>query len=95
MPWFKSRVIDIQAVQWTGDNPNEIKSFVGNISTGESGFLLPDEITGELVKQYSGLLWIEANTNWSGIETGEWVLHDSEGFYPCKDDIFKKKYEEV
>lgn len=90
MPWFKSRVIDIEAVQWTGKNLEEVEDFVGKTPQGYKGFFIEGEDDRE-----GGVLWIQANTNWSGIEIGEWILHDSRGFYPCKDDIFKKKYEEV
>lgn len=34
---------------------------------------------------------------WALIEVGDWVITESDGehHYPCKDDIFRKRYEPV
>lgn len=37
-------------------------------------------------------LWVDANHSWVDITTGEWILQDSLGFYPCSDKIFKDTY---
>lgn len=29
------------------------------------------------------------------VDTGEWVIKDEKGLYPCKPDIFEKTYEPV
>lgn len=38
-------------------------------------------------------LYVEANNTWVTITPGEWILRDSVGLYPCKDEIFQLKYE--
>lgn len=35
---------------------------------------------------------VETNHAWLAIEPGDWVVRDGIGFYPCKDEIFRKKY---
>lgn len=40
----------------------------------------------------SAALYVDANQTWVPLEPGEWVLCDQHGFYPCKDDVFRKKY---
>ena len=38
-------------------------------------------------------LYVAANSVWLGVETGEWILQDSKGVYPCKPDVFEATYE--
>jgi hypothetical protein len=40
-------------------------------------------------------LFVAANDEWLGIQTGEWVARDSAGFYPIKPEIFAQSYEEL
>jgi len=40
-------------------------------------------------------LLVSANSVWVPIETGEWVLIDERGAYPCKDDVFRQSYSQV
>ena len=81
---FRKRPIVIEAVQWTGKNHREIDSFVGEsvdwISVGGG--------VSELgVKTLEGELFAAV---------GDWVIKGIKGeFYPCKQDIFEKTYEEV
>jgi hypothetical protein len=37
-------------------------------------------------------IYVDANEAWLTIEDGEWVIKDALGFYPCKDEVFRKKY---
>lgn len=40
-------------------------------------------------------LWVEANKAWLPLDSDEWVIKDSKGFYPCKADVFTDTYEPV
>lgn len=61
----------------------------------------PDEDTGNRERIWpddpinGGRLWIETNHTWALIESGEWIIRDSRGAYPCKPDIFTATYEPV
>jgi hypothetical protein len=40
-------------------------------------------------------IFVDANNQWLTIEKWEWVIRDEIGFYPCKNEVFQKKYKEV
>jgi hypothetical protein len=86
---FRKKPVEIQAMQWTGSNGEPLHAWMkGDFQqTASHG-----QFTG---KDYTAMIWVAANDNWSRIETGEWVLRDSKGFYPCKADVFAETYDEV
>lgn len=76
---FVKKPVKVQAVQWTGDNYDEISSFTnGNI-------FQYDEIV--VIKTYAGYQYVEKD-DWI-------IRGVNGGFYPCTPDIFKKTYAEV
>lgn len=98
---YRKLPVDIEAIQWTGDNEAEIASFVGPAGDGGAdydraphpnhpGFFVI--IEGPMA---GGRLWVAANHTWLSIEVGEWVARDAAGFYPIKDAIFTASYEPV
>ena len=85
---YKKKPIIIEAVQWTGINLEEIKSFVGdsldyNYKTNwDSSDLSNIEVK---IKTLEG-------DHIASI--GDYIIKGVNGeFYPCKPDIFKKTYE--
>lgn len=91
---FRKNPVEIEAIQWTGENEGAVKSFVGKILAGVAGEI--DGFAAENDWYVVGTsLWVEANTSWLPIEIGEWIIKDSRGFYPCKDDIFQETYSSV
>jgi hypothetical protein len=40
-------------------------------------------------------IWVAANKDWLTIHPGDWVIMDSEGFYPCLESVFADTYEPV
>lgn len=87
---YRKRPIELQAIQWTGENEAEIQAW-----TGRSIFYKLDvEDRGEN-PDATATLYVAANSVWLGLEPGEWILKDSKGFYPCKPDVFAETYEEV
>jgi hypothetical protein len=79
-------------MQWTGWNDEALICWCG-----ERGFykhVAPQRQPGP-DKEFTAALWVAANQEWLGIETGEWVAKDSQGFYPIKDAVFGSSYEFV
>jgi len=77
---YQSRPVRIEAMQWTGDNFDELFGWIGY----------------EIVRKPDGLrLFVAANDRWLPLTVGEWVAKDRHGFYPIKDDVFTEKYEQV
>lgn len=78
---FRKRPVTIEAMQYTGDNINDIARFVGDIPnwSPDSDSYDIETIEGTMTAQH-----------------GDWIIRGIEGeFYPCKPDIFAATYEEV
>lgn len=77
MEWRKKPVV-IKAVQYDGDNIDEIKEFVGN----------------NIVEISEGVYSIITLEGKMMITKGDFVIQGVKGeFYPCKPDIFYATYE--
>ena len=78
---YMKKPVIIEAVQWTGDNFGEVALFCDRISEA-----IPQE--DELI-----IKTLEGNIIAS---KGDYIIKGVQGeFYPCKPDVFHKKYEEV
>ena len=76
---YRKKPVEIEAVQWTGENLEEIKKFAGNSLTYIEQHVIIETLEGcRRVNKGDYII--------KGI-AGE--------FYPCKPDIFKATYEEV
>lgn len=80
---FVKKPVEVQAVQWDGNNYDEICKFIGvnpPIIYGNSGlYLVIETLEGD---HYA--------------LPGDWIICGIKGeIYPCKPDIFEQTYEEV
>lgn len=75
---YIKRPVTIEAVQYTGDNAEEIMSFVGeHLFITEEGHIIIPTLEGNMVAVPS-----------------DYIIKGVAGeFYPCKKDIFHKTYE--
>jgi hypothetical protein len=82
MAKFRKKPVIINAVQWTGDNVEEIAAFCGRcVHTPIERFESFDIQTLEGPHRVS---------------VRDWVIRGVKGeYYPCKDDIFRMTYDEV
>jgi len=83
MKQYIKKPIPISALQWTGDNLEEIKSFCtdsnGNVKCFTSG----------------EHLWIQTMEGQLMAKVGDFIIRGIAGeFYPCEQDIFRKSYDE-
>ena len=89
---FRKQPVEVEAIQWTGDNPAAVRAFTGTHQPD------PNRSGNHMVfttQSGHGELYVAANGAWLGIEVGEWIIRDSRGFYPCKSDIFDATYDRV
>jgi hypothetical protein len=88
---FRKNPVEIQAMQWTGGSDN---AYALTQWMGSSRFT---QLHGSMREgsAYTAQIWVQANEEWLRIQTGEWVIRDSKGFYPCKADVFAETYAEV
>lgn len=84
---FRKRPVIVEAIQFTGDNADEFKEFVGAeniqcyLESGDGSFRRVS------IKTDSGI---------NGVCVGDWIIKGTEGeVYPCKPDVFSKIYEKV
>jgi hypothetical protein len=102
MGLYRKKPLTVEAMQWTGDNFDEITLFCGFRRTADghemnafnpiATFLMPDESADP---KQTAELWVEANKGLLPLVDGEWVIKDSLGFYPCQADKFAETYDEV
>jgi len=78
---FRKKPVVIEAIQFTGENQEEIKEFVTvEITIPEKGSWL---VIPTLEGDHTALV-------------NDWIIKGIKGeFYPCKPDIFEETYEEV
>ena len=94
MPKFRKLPVEIEAIQWTGDNELDIMDFVGRrlqVSKPPSAMELDHEIPHSAYNIHIPTL--------EGVMTAnrmDWIIMGvNREFYPCKPDIFEKTYEKV
>ena len=82
---FRKKPITIAAVQWTGDNADELVEFTG----GRFRALSPGgAITAEVFD--------DLHATWVGVMTDQWVIRGVKGeFYPCDPDVLAETYDEA
>ena len=74
----KTKPCEIEATKWTGRNVKEILRFVKNESAViTNGVLIIKTLEGDMVAS-----------------AGDYIIRGLRGeYYPCKPDVFQKKYE--
>ena len=89
---YRKRAFEIEAMQWTGENLEEIKAFVGKS-------LIYDILdTAWEVGKGKPRVFMKIKTLEGDMiaSEGDYIIKGISGeFYPCKPDIFKATYEEV
>ena len=80
MARYRTKPCEIEAIQWTGENLIELLDWgQGNILWNDVDDLFIDTLEGRM----------KANIN-------DYIIKGLKGeYYPCKPDVFEKKYEEI
>lgn len=87
---YRKKPVVIEAIQWDGDNFNDIKSFansnVRHYSTYEKNEYIESKTT-LVIKTLEGDMIASK---------GDYIIKGVKGeYYPCKPDIFEATYEKV
>lgn len=89
---YRKIVVLREAIQWTGDNLDEVQSF-----TDPAWFQKIDEEdrpnTADPVA--TAELFVTANNTWVLVYTNDWIIVDEAGYYPCSNEMFHKTFESV
>ena len=82
MPKFRKKPVVIEAVQWTGNNREEMEKFIPNTILAKKN--AEEELA---IGTLEGVMTASKN---------DWIIKGVHGeYYPCKPDIFEKTYEQV
>lgn len=83
MPFFRKKPVEVEAMQFTGDNYEEVISWADSDDVYRRTFE-SDRIE---VVTHHGL---------AQAEKGDWVVKGVDGeFYPCRPDVFEKTYHRI
>lgn len=89
---FRTRPVEIEAVQFTGDNHEEMKKWTEDFWDDEHDAY---NNFGEEVK-FKGRVFDILHDTWISVAPGQWIVRGAKGeFYPCDDETFHWKYEEI
>lgn len=87
---FRKKPVNIAAIQWTGNNVEEVKAFFGEDAKKCSNFV---DLNDQPIK---GNLIIETLEGNHTASPGDFIIRGVKGeYYPCKPDIFEQIYEVV
>jgi hypothetical protein len=89
MPKFRRKPVEVEAVQWTGTNADEVLKFAFGWAS------VRDESYQRLSSSERALV-IETLEGAMRVAPGDWIIKGVKGeFYPCKPDILAATYEPV
>ena len=91
---YRKKPVVIDAIQWTGNNIEQVLPFFGDISKlpNPDGYVNPG--IGHCPPE--GTLDIHTLEGTMTASAGDWIIKGIKGeFYPCKPDIFAATYEPV
>lgn len=94
---YRKKPVIVAAVQFNGDNFDEIKKF-----TSDQFRPVPEEALRETDQHFPYEAGVVAeiydylHETWVGVKTGQWIIKGVTGeFYPCAPAVFGATYEEV
>jgi hypothetical protein len=84
---FRKRHAYAEAVQWTGENPYNVRAFTGMYDS-HFVFTVQDGID-------KAELFVALQNSWVPIAIGDWVVRHEEGFRHYTPEAFAAAYEEI
>lgn len=95
MPIFRKKPVEIEAIQYTGQNLKEVITFTGKHPKWDQWFVSWKHYENH-VKNDNNIFKIVTLEGTMDASPGDWIIKGIKGeFYPCKPEIFANSYEEV
>ena len=92
MAKYRKKPVEIEAIQWTGDNDEEIENFI----IGTSYYFTNTSFGSATIAIVSRFLVIKTLEGEIAASIDDYIIKGVNGeYYPCKPDIFEKTYEKV
>lgn len=93
MARFRKKPVEIEAIQWTGENLAEVFSFTGKHPRWDEWFTSFEEYE-QRVRADGGIFKIFTLEGTHDASPGDWIIRGVKGeHYPCKPDIFAATYD--
>jgi len=94
MAMYRKRPVMVEAIQWTGNNYNEVKEFCGKSPFGGSRWyscgsrpVISVGDTNNYIRTLNGDVQVSIS---------DYIIKGIDGdFYVCRQDIFEKEYERI
>ena len=89
---FRTKIVEIEAVQFTGTNHSEMYDFT------EGGWDDEHDLTDDFGDpvNFRARVYDYLPDTWISVAPGQWVVRGAKGeYYPCDDETFHWKYEEI
>jgi hypothetical protein len=88
---FRKKPVVVTAVQFTGDNVNEIHAL-----TGPPNFGLVDAEDREADPDITAEVFDHLHSTWVGVKTGQWIIRGVQGeFYPIDESVLASTYDRL
>jgi hypothetical protein len=89
---FRKRPVEVPAIQWRGDNRDDLVAFAGM----HFDVLDPEDRANCDDPEATAQILDVLHATWVLVYTGDWIIKGLKGeFYPCRDEVFTESYERV
>lgn len=89
---IRKKPVVVEAVQWTGDNWEELSTFTGG------SFLVLDEEDLQNCEdpEATASVFDKLHSTWVLVYTGQWIVRGVKGeFYPIAEDVLAETYDRL
>lgn len=91
---FQSRVVQIDAVLFNGENAEELTEFC--LVNSPSFFQMLTDEEKPMDSEVTARVWDKLHDTWVFVKPGQYVIKGTKGeFYPCDAEVFAEKYEGI
>ena len=93
---FRTRTVEIDAVRYVGTNLQEIRVWTFDTENERALFRERDRFTHQDTNDFPVEVFDTLHQTWIKVAEGQWIVRGAKGeFYPCDDETFHWKYEEI
>jgi hypothetical protein len=87
----RQKPVEVQAIQWTGDNADEVFEFTG---CSHFDVLEESDRANSDDPDCSAAVFNKIHSTWIPLKDGQWIIRGVKGeFTRCADDVFRETYE--
>ncbi len=90
MAKFRSRPVEVEAIQWTGLNEDDLVSF----TRGEFNALAEDDRANSDDPEATAQLF-ETRGRWRLVFDNDWIIREGQSLYVCRPEAFAAQFEQV